>query len=82
MVFYANGYLSFIDEYNLEGKQIVLFCSHGTGGLAGSVEAITDELPENCSISENVLGVYRPEVASSKDRVLAWVQEIEQELGN
>lgn len=48
--------------------------------LAGSVEAITEELPENCSISDNVLGVYRPEVAESKDRVLTWLEEIETEL--
>lgn len=73
--------LSFLDEYDLEGKQIVLFCSHGTGGLAGSVDAITEELPGNCNISDNVLGVYRPEVADSKDTVLAWLEEIQQELG-
>ena len=72
--------LSFIDEYNWEGKQIVLFCSHGTGGLAGSVDAITAELPDNCSISDNVLGVYRSDVADSKNQVLKWVQEIQQEL--
>lgn len=72
--------LSFIDEYDFEGKQIVLFCSHGTGGLAGSVDAITEELPKNCSISENVLGVYRAEVADSKDEVLAWLTEIQAEL--
>ncbi|NCB92565.1 MAG: flavodoxin [Clostridia bacterium] len=69
--------LSFIDEYNFEGKQIILFCSHGTGGLAGSVDAITEELPENCSISDNVLGVYRLDVADSKDRVLNWLEEVQ-----
>lgn len=69
--------LSFIDEYNFEGKQIILFCSHGTGGLAGSVDAITEELPENCSISDNVLGVYRLDVADSKDRVLTWLEEVQ-----
>lgn len=72
--------LSFIDEYDFEGKQIVLFCSHGTGGLAGSVDAITAELPEDCSISDNVLGVYRPDVVDSKEKVLAWQNEIQQEL--
>lgn len=74
--------LSFIDEYNLEGKQIIIFCSHGTSGLAGSVDDITAELPDNCSISDNVLGVYRSEIADSKDSVLAWLEEIEQEFGN
>ncbi|MGN0681069.1 MAG: flavodoxin [Candidatus Fimisoma sp.] len=28
---------SFIEEYDLSGKTIVPFCSHGTGGIAGSV---------------------------------------------
>lgn len=70
--------LSFIDEYDFEGKRIILFCSHGTGGLAGSVEAITDELPENCTVSDNVLGVYRSDVADSKEQVFAWLQEVQQ----
>lgn len=32
---------SFFDENDLSGKQVYLFCSHGTGGLAGSVKDIS-----------------------------------------
>lgn len=37
--------LSFIKENDLSGKNIYLFCSHGTGGLANSVQDITAALP-------------------------------------
>lgn len=54
----------------------MLFCSHGTGGLSGSVEDIKAVLPEDCTVEENVLGVYRPEVPDSQNAVLEWLQEI------
>ena len=34
--------LSFLERNDLSGKDVYLFCSHGTGGLANSVEQITD----------------------------------------
>lgn len=68
--------LSFLEEYDLSGKHIVLFCSHGTGGLSGSVEDIKAVLPEDCTVEENVLGVYRPEVPNSQNAVLEWLQEV------
>ena len=34
--------LSFLKENDLSGKQVYLFCSHGTGGLADSVNIITE----------------------------------------
>ena len=68
--------LSFIDEYNLEDKNIILFCSHGTGGLAGSVEAITAELPDSVTISDNVLGVFRSDVSSSENQVREWARGV------
>lgn len=72
--------LSFLEEYDLEGKQIVLFYSHGTGGLADSVNEIKEVLPKNCKVSDNVLGVYRPEVADSKENVLNWMKENDKEI--
>jgi len=29
---------SFLDTHDLSGKQVYLFCSHGTGGLGGLKE--------------------------------------------
>lgn len=38
--------LSFLETHDLSGKQVYLFCSHGTGGLSNSVRIITDAAPE------------------------------------
>lgn len=66
---------SFLEENNLAGKKVVLFCSHGTGGVASGVKDITAALP-NSDIETNVLGIYRDEADSSRDRVLKWLAEI------
>lgn len=46
--------LTFLEEHDLSGKQVYLFCYHGTGGLANSVEIITEAIP-NATISGNIL---------------------------
>lgn len=67
--------LSFLEEYDLSGKQIYLFCSHGTGGLASSVEDIRAAIP-NSSISEHVFDVYEEDAASSKQDIEIWLEEL------
>lgn len=67
---------SFIEEYDLAGKKIVLFCSHGTGGLARSVQDIEAALPDSCEVEENVIGVYRNDIPGAKPRVQEWLNEI------
>lgn len=57
-------------------KKIVLFCAHGTGGLASSVKDIIAALPEDCVIEENVLGVYRPDVTNAQETVLEWLSDL------
>lgn len=71
--------LSFIEQNKLDGKKIVLFCSHGTGGLASSVRDITAVLPSNCDVEENVLGIYRNDIPDGKSEVQNWLKEIEVE---
>lgn len=66
---------SFIEENDLSGKKIVLFCSHGTGGLASSVKDITAALPDS-DIEENVLGIYREETMDAEETVQKWLREI------
>lgn len=68
--------LSFIDENDLSGKKIILFCSHGTGGLAGSVKEITEELPKDCEVEENVIGIYRADIPHGQPAVQEWLKEI------
>lgn len=67
--------LSFIEEHDLAGKTVYLFCSHGTGGLAGSVQDISAELPDS-TISDNVFDVYEEDAASSKSEVQSWLEEL------
>lgn len=65
----------FLEEYDFSGKRVVLFCSHGTGGLASSVKDISDALPDS-TIESNVIGVYRDNVSESRDTVKKWLNEI------
>lgn len=64
---------SFFDENDLSGKKVYLFCSHGTGGLAGSVKDISAAIPD-AEISDNVFDVYEEDAASSKDEIVEWVK--------
>lgn len=66
---------SFIESNDFSGKQIYLFCSHGTGGLARSVQDITAVLPDD-NISEDVFDAYEEESADSREAVREWLKEI------
>lgn len=66
---------SFIEAHDLSGKQIYLFCSHGTGGLAESVDDIKGALPDS-DISENVFDAYEDDTADAKTGIETWLNEI------
>lgn len=66
---------SFIDEYDLSEKTIVLFCAHGTGGIAASVRDITAALPDSCKILDT-LGVYRANINQSQSAVNEWLERL------
>lgn len=66
---------TFLEENNLSGKRVILFCSHGTGGLASSVRDITAKLSES-TIESNVIGIYQDEVLSSKNKIHEWLSEL------
>ena len=68
--------LSFLEENDLSGKEVYLFCSHGTGGLAGSVEDIRQVLPASAQLSEEVFDVYEEEAASSRQALLDWLDRL------
>ena len=63
---------SFIEAHDLSKKQIYLFCSHGTGGLARSVQAITAALPDS-NISEDVFDVYEDDTMESQESLIKWL---------
>ena len=60
--------LTFLDENDLSGKQVYLFCSHGTGGLANSVEIIEEAAP-GANISDNIFDCYEEDAHSSQEAV-------------
>ena len=67
--------LSFLEQNDLSGKEVYLFCSHGTGGLANSVEQIAEAVPE-AVISDNIFDCYEEEAASSEDAIRSWVNSL------
>lgn len=67
--------LSFLENNDLSGKQVYLFCSHGTGGLASSVDIITETLPDG-EISDNIFDCYEEDAADSEDEINAWLNEL------
>lgn len=67
--------LTFLEENDLSGKQVYLFCSHGTGGLARSVEILTAAAPE-ARFSDNVFDCYEEDAASSQEEIQSWVAEL------
>lgn len=66
---------TFVESYDLSGKTIIPFCTHGTGGLSRTIRDLKNLLPENCEVLEPI-GVYRPEVKNSKNRVLDWLKKL------
>lgn len=64
--------LTFLEQNDLSGKQVYLFCSHGTGGLASSVELITEAAPD-AIISEDIFDCYEEEASSSQEEIQSWV---------
>ena len=67
--------LTFLEENDLSGKDVYLFCSHGTGGLARSVEIITEAVPE-ANISDNIFDCYEEDAPVSQGDIQAWVAEL------
>lgn len=63
---------SFLEEYDFSGKTVIPFVTHGTGGLASTIEDITADLPDSTTILEPI-GVYRPEVDEAQPAVNAWL---------
>ena len=67
--------LSFLEDNDLSGKDVYLFCSHGTGGLANSVEQITEASPE-AVISDNIFDCYEEDASSSEDAIRSWARDL------
>lgn len=67
--------LSFLEQNDFSGKEVYLFCSHGTGGLANSVSLITEAAP-GAVISDNIFDCYEEDASSSQENIQNWVAEL------
>lgn len=65
---------TFFEENNLAGKDVYLFCSHGTGGLARSVEQIEEAIPESNIVSVFDINEHRAHTGSGEVRT--WLSEL------
>lgn len=63
---------SFLEEYDFTGKTVIPFCTHGTGGLAGTIQDIKKDLPDSAELRESI-GVYRPDVDSAQKSINEWL---------
>ena len=67
--------LSFLETHDLSGKQVYLFCSHGTGGLSNSVSLINEAAPD-ALISDDIFDCYEEDAAGSREDVVDWIQHL------
>lgn len=67
--------LTFLEENDLSGKKVYLFCSHGTGGLANSVELIREASPD-AELSDHIFDCNEEDASSSQDEIQNWINEL------
>lgn len=63
---------SFLEEYDFSGKTVIPFVTHGTGGMAGTIEDMTASLPDSAVILESI-GISRSEVEGAQETVNSWL---------
>ncbi|MDE7310948.1 MAG: flavodoxin [Eubacterium sp.] len=63
---------TFFDTYELGGKEIIPFCTHGGSGLSGTVGRIRNLEPDADVYSG--MAVYRTDVTGSDSKVKTWIQ--------
>lgn len=66
---------SFFDEYDLSGKTIIPFNSHGGSGFSQTVQSIA-ELEPNAEVSTDGLSLSRGNVYTSRDEIAEWVANL------
>ncbi|NLD38191.1 MAG: flavodoxin [Desulfatiglans sp.] len=65
---------AFLGEYDLSRITIAPFCTHGTGGLAGTVEALKKQCPDSKVL--NALGIRNIRVDEAESDILKWLSHI------
>jgi flavodoxin len=65
---------TFLSEYDLSGKTIVPFCTHGGGGLGRIAQDIAKLCPRATVLS--CLGIYGSGAGDVRAEVAAWLREV------
>jgi flavodoxin len=65
---------TFVEEYDLSGKTIVPFCTHGGSRLSGTVEELQRLLPKSTVLSG--FEVYGERAADAEADVKAWIKNL------
>jgi flavodoxin len=68
---------AFLAEHDLSGKAIAPFCTHGTGGLARTVEAVIKMCPDSKVL--DALGISNNRVHEAESEVSEWLSSINKE---
>lgn len=67
---------TFLEEYDLSGKTLIPFTTHGGSSLSDTVESIANKQP-NANVVENGFSISRNEdITAAQDKVEAWLKEI------
>ena len=65
---------TFVEEYDLSGKTVVPFCTHGGSRLSGTVEELRKMLPR--SKVPDGFEVYADRAAGAEADVSAWIKSL------
>ena len=66
---------SFLDKYDLSGKQVYVFVTHGGSGLTGTVERLQAAEP-GATFNRDAFAVYRTDVTSPSP-IYAWLGNLD-----
>ena len=67
---------TFLEEYNLSGKTIIPFTTHGGSGFSGTIETI-GQMQRDAAVIEDGLSISRNAVPDAAGEVADWVDGLE-----
>jgi len=67
---------TFFELYDFSGKTVIPFSTHGGSGLAGTVSAIKNKLPE-ANVESNAFTMSRNNMESAPVEIKSWLKEID-----
>jgi len=66
---------SFLEEYDLSGKTIIPFNTHGGSGFSNTISTIEDLQP-NASVDKDGFTVSRDDVQEAEPEIIAWLNKL------